>query len=206
MMNSQEQSQPDPGPSRSKVPLVAAVLLLAALPSGYLYLTGRQAQMALQRENQELVQRSEALTDSLDGARTQLLLDGALNSFRAGDHEGARALASEFFDRVDRRSRRTGAAPKETGARLELLSRRDQTITELSRQTPAGGRILEELATLHLELADPDLKARTPLTTFRAGPGDTLLDGDAPLGSPQVRPDTGVQRPGRLRPDTTVGG
>jgi hypothetical protein len=117
------------------------------------------------------------------------------SSLRTGDYEGARALTSDFFDRVDRRSRRPGAEAGETAARLAILALRDQAITELSRQTPQGARILEELATLHLALADPELKARTPLTTFRAGTPDTLLG--TPMGLPgdTTRPDT-VSGPG----------
>ncbi len=207
-MNEQESTPTLGAPRSGRGALIGALLVLAVLPSGYFYFTGRQKMAASQKENQELVTRSEALADSLDGARTQLLLDAALASFRAVDYEGARSLTSEFFDRIDRRSRRPGAGSEETSTLMELLAIRDRAITELSRQTPEAGRILGELATLHLGLADPELKARTPLLTFRASPSDTLRpDTAAQQPGAGIRPDTAVPPPAaRIRPDTAQAG
>jgi hypothetical protein len=166
-----DSQQPAP---RRRTALWVILFLLAIVPSGYLYLTGKQERLALQGEKDVLQQRTEALADSLDGARTQILLDAALTTLRAGDYEGARTLTSEFFDRIDRRSRQPGAGAQETQARMSLLALRDQAITELSRQSPEAAGILQELVTLSLPLADPESKARTSLTTPGAGPGDTL--------------------------------
>ena len=46
-----------PTPSRRRIPFWVVILLLAAIPSGYFYLTGRLARTALQREVDGLVQQ-----------------------------------------------------------------------------------------------------------------------------------------------------
>lgn len=163
-----------PTPPRRRIPSWVIFLLLAAIPSGYFYLTGRFSQNALQREVDGLVQKSGALADSLDGVRTHLMLGAAQASIRRGDFESAQPLISDFFDRVDRRTRKEGVGPEEMEARMKLLALRDQTISALSRKSPEAGRILEELATLHLGLADPELTARIPTPTSGVGIQDSL--------------------------------
>ena len=149
------------------------ILLLMAVPSGYLYLTGRQDRMALQGDKDWLLQQTEALRDSLDGARTQLFLVAAQAHLRAGDFEGARTFTSEFFDRVDSRTRQPGGAANETEIRMGILAFRDQTITALSQWSLEVSSILDELATLHLALAYPELDARMPRRPPELGEGDT---------------------------------
>ena len=175
---------------RSRTAIWVVLFLLAIVPSGYLYLTGLQDQRAFQREKDELVQRTAALTDSLDGARAQLLLNAALASVERGDYEAARTLASDFFDRVDQRSRQEGAPAPDQETRLRILALRDQAITDLSQRNPEGARVLEDLSMLHLPLADPELKARIPMTTFRAEGGDTLREAPSGLPGTVSPPDT----------------
>ena len=86
------------------------------------------------------MQKAEALADSLDGVRTHLMLGAAQASIRKGDFESAQPLTSDFFDRVDRRTREEGVGPGETEARMELLALRDRTISALSRRVPGGGQ------------------------------------------------------------------
>ena len=177
-------------PTRRRTALWVILFLLAVVPSGYLYLTGLQSRRAFQGEKDGLVQRTEALTDSLDRARTQLLLDVALTTLRAGDYEGARTLTSEFFGRVDRRSRQEGAGAPDRETRMRILALRDQAITELSQRSPEGARILEDLTMLHLPLADPELGARIPLTPFSPEAKDTLQGAPSGLPSTAPPPDT----------------
>ena len=138
------------------------ILILIAAPSGYLYLTGRQDRLALERDKARLLQEAEALQDSLDGARTQLLLVAAQSNLRAGDFEVARTFTSEFFDRVDSRTRQPGGEANETVTRMGILAFRDRAITALSQRSLEVGTLLQELATLHLALAYPELDARMP--------------------------------------------
>ena len=175
-------TNPKQSPFRRQAGMGLALILLALVPAGYLYLTGRLDRRALQRTNDELVERTKDLADSLDGTRAQLLLHAAMAGLRRGDYEGARALVSDFFAQVDRRTRQPGAGAQETQARMGVLALRDRAITELSRQTPDATRILEELAALHLALADPALKARIPT---------------APAGSSSTAPSTRDTLPGR---------
>jgi len=55
-----------------------------------------------------------------------------------------------------------------------LLALRDQAITALSQWSPEGASILAELANLHLALAYPKLKARTPPPPSEESGVDTL--------------------------------
>jgi hypothetical protein len=170
-MNTTDQKPTTP---RRRIPSWVIFLLLAAIPSGYFYLTGRFARTALQREVDELVLKTEALADSLDGVRTHLRLGAAQASIRKGDFESAQPLISDFFDRVDRRTREEGLEPGETEARMEVLALRDRTISALSRRAPEAGRLLEELSTLHLALADPELNARPLKPASGLGAQDSL--------------------------------
>ena len=163
-----------PTPPRRRVPSWVIFLLLAAIPSGYFYLTGRMARTALQREVTGLVKESQAFADSLDGVRTHLLLGAAQASIRKGDFESAQPLLSDFFDRVDRRTRTERVEPAETEARMELLGLRDRTTSALSRRDPGAGRLLEELAALHLGLAHPELKARILTPTSGLGAQESV--------------------------------
>lgn len=178
--------------------MIGAILVLMAVPSGYLYLTGRQDRTALQQDKDRLLRQTQALADSLDEARTQLFLVAAQANVRAGDYEEARALTSDFFDRVDSRTRQLGAVVDDNQARLRLLARRDQAITALSRRAPEGALILEQLATLHLALIDPELKARTPVNSFGMGDEDTLHGETNGLPMEPPRPDTASGSQGRL--------
>ncbi len=180
-----------PTPPRRRIPSWLIFLLLAAIPSGYFYLTGRLARTALQREVDGLVQMTEALADSLDGVRTHLMLGAAQASIRRGDFESAQPLTSDFFDRVDRRTRKEGVGPREMEARMELLALRDRTISSLSRGSPEAGSILGELAILHLALADPELMARVSSPTPGMVIQDSLhrtLDTVPPKDPPQDAP------------------
>lgn len=173
-------------PTLRRTALWVAIFLLAVVPSGYFYLTGLQNRRVFQKEKDGLVQRTEALTDSLDGAKTQILLNVALTTLRAGDYEGSRTFASEFFGRVDSRSRQEGAGAPDTKVRMRILGLRDQAITELSQRSPEGAKTIEDLAMLHLPLADPELRARIPMTTFSPEAKDTLQG--APSGLPRAAP------------------
>jgi hypothetical protein len=174
-------------PPRRRIPFWLVILLLAAIPSGYFYMTGRLGQNALQREVDGLLHKTEALADSLDGVRTHLMLGAAQASIRKGYFESAQPLTSDFFDRVDRRTRKEGVGPGETEARMELLALRDRTISALSRRAPGAGILLEELATLHLGLVDPELMARLPSpTTPGVGTQDSLRV--PPTGLPRRYP------------------
>lgn len=77
---------------------------------------------------------------------------------------------------------------KET--RLRILALRDQAITDLSQRNPEGARVLEDLAMLHLPLADAELKARIPSTTFGSEGEDTLGRGPSGLPGTVSPPDT----------------
>jgi len=169
-----ETENQEPTRPRRRVPSWVIFLLLAVVPAGYFYLTGRMARTALQREVAGLVQRSEALADSLDGVRTHLLLGAVQASIRKGDSESAQPLLSDFFDRVDRRTRAKRIEPPEAEARMELLALRDRTTSALSRGIPEAGRLLEEISTLHLALAAPELKAHILTTTSGLGGQDSL--------------------------------
>ena len=162
----------EPTPPRRRVPPWLIFLVLAAIPPGYLYVSGRVARSALQREVDGLVRKTEALADSLDEARTQLVLEAALTSLRAGSFEATRTLSSDFFDRVDRRTRNPGVAAEEKAALLDLLSSRDDAISALSQRSSEANRILQGLAAVHLGLTDPELKARIPAPPPRAGVRD----------------------------------
>lgn len=163
-----------PTPPRRRIPTLVIFLLLAAIPSGYFYVTGRLARTALQREIDGLVQKSEALADSLDGVRTHLILGAAQASVGKGDFDSAQPFISDFFDRVDRRTRKPGTGAVETATRMDLLSSRDDAIRALSQKSSEARRILDGLATLHLGLADPGLKARIPTPAPGAGIQDSL--------------------------------
>jgi hypothetical protein len=179
-----------PTPSRRRVPFWLVILLLAVIPSGYFYLTGRLARTALQGEVDELVGQTKTLADSLDGVRTHLMLGAAQASVQRGDFESAQQLTSDFFDRVDRRTREEGVGPGETEARMGLLALRDRTISALSRRSPEAGRFLEELAVLHLSLADPELMVRIPPSRTGVGTQDTLRT--PPTSLPQGYPPQGT--------------
>jgi hypothetical protein len=73
---------------------------------------------------------------------------------------------------------------------MRILALRDQAITELSQWSPEGARILEDLAMLHLPLADPELRARIPMKAFSPEAKDTLQGGPAGLPSTTLPPDT----------------
>jgi hypothetical protein len=72
---------------------------------------------------------------------------------------------------------------------MRILALRDQAITELSQRSPEGARILEDLAMLHLPLADPELRARIPMTTFSPEKKDTLQASSGPPNT-TLPPDT----------------
>jgi hypothetical protein len=129
---------------------------------------------------------AQALGDSLDAARTQLLVDRVLVLVRAGRMNQASELASEFFDRVDRRSRVASAPPDETETRLRVLALRDRAVTALTREDPAALQLIEEIAALHLPLGDPTRGARVPTTSVPERlqlPGDTAQSDPSPDSS-----------------------
>mgnify|MGYP001110637027 CR=1 FL=1 len=155
---------PDTG--RSGVPswLLLLLVLLALVPSAYLFVTGRQQRTEMEARTAAAESAAQALADSLDAARTQLLVDRVLVLARAGQMSQASELASQFFDRVDRKSRVSSAPPGETETRLRVLALRDQAITALTREDPQALQLIEEIASLHLPLGDPSLGARIPTT------------------------------------------
>lgn len=171
---------PDPNPmnpSRRRLLLWLSVALIAIVPSTFLFFSGRRqlAELATRTAAADTVTR--ALADSLDAARTQLLVDRVLVLARGGEMEQAGDLASRFFDRVDHRSRIVDAAPRDTEVRLRVLALRDQTISALTLEDPNALQLVEEIARLHLPLGDPALGARIPTSPEPDGlpmPGDTL--------------------------------
>lgn len=171
---------PAGGSSRRNLWLLLFLVLLALTPSAYLYVTGQQQQTEMMAGTSTAETAARALADSLDAARTQLLLDRVLFMAQAGEMNQASELASEFFDRVDRRSRVPRMAPSETEARLRVLALRDQTIAALTRSDPTALRLIEEIASLHLPLGDPTLGARIPTTPV---PGGSLAPWDTADGS-----------------------
>jgi len=199
------ETTPAGGPSpRGSWPLLLLVLL-ALSPSAYLLITGRQqrTEMAAQTAAAETV--ALALADSLDAARTQLLVDRVLVLAGAGQTDQATELASRFFDRVDKRSRVPTAPFNETETRFRVLALRDQTIAALTLRDPSALQLIEEIATLHLPLGDPTLGARIPTTvpeTLPApedtvhealpAPGDTVPEAlPAPEDTVPRSPDSG---------------
>ena len=185
-----DEIDPKENPPHRRVPPWLVFLLLAAIPPGYLYLTGRLARAALQREVDGLVQTTEALADSLDGARAQLVLEAAQNSLRSGNFDAARTLSSDFFDRVDRRTRKPGGGAEEKAALLDLLSSRDNAITALSQRSSEANRILQGLAALHLALTDPELRARIPPPPTGVGIRDSVRRAPASRPRSTRPPDT----------------
>jgi len=170
------ETTPAGGFSRRLSLLLLFLVLLALAPSAYLFVTGRQQRTEMAARITAAESAAQALADSLDAARTQLLVDRVLVLARAGRMKQTSELASEFFDRVDRRSRVPSASPGETETRLRVLALRDQTITALTRDDPAALQLIEEIAALHLPLGDPTLGARVPTTPVPEGlpaPGDT---------------------------------
>jgi len=167
--------------------LLLLLVLLALTPTAYLLVTGRQqrADMAARTAAAETV--ALALADSLDAARTQLLVDRVLVMARAGQTNQAIELVSRFFDRVDQRSRVPTAPSGDTETRLRVLALRDQTIAALTRQDPSALQLIEDIANLHLPLGDPALGARIPTTPppeARPEPGDTVRrDADTERGA-----------------------
>jgi hypothetical protein len=142
---------------------VAVVLVILALtPAAYFFLSARSERADLMADVAAAEGVTRALADSLDAARTQLLVDRLLVVTREGDMEQATELASRFFDRVDRRSRVRSAPTDETDTRLSVLAMRDRTIEALTRADPGALRLIEEIAALHLSLGDPTLGARIP--------------------------------------------
>ena len=167
-------TNPEQTPSHRRIPSWLIILILAAIPSGYFYLTGRLARTHLQKEVDGLVLKAETLADSLDGMKTHLILGAALASVRAGDYQKGRTSTSDFFARVDRRTRNPGMDAGELATRLEILSSRDDAISALSQESTEATRILERLAVLHLTLVAPELAARSPMPGARPGSRDTL--------------------------------
>lgn len=163
---------------RSGVPpwLLLLLVLLALVPSAYLFVTGRQQRTEMEARTAAAETAAQALADSLDAARTQLLVDRVLVLARAGQMNQASQLASQFFDRVDRKSRVSSAPPGETETRLRVLALRDQVITALTLENPDALQLIEEIAALHLPLGDPAMGARIPTTPVPdelPAPGDT---------------------------------
>jgi hypothetical protein len=173
------ETTPAGGSSRRKswlLPFLVLLVLLALAPSAYLFVTGRQQRTEMAARTAAAESAAQALADSLDAARTQLLVDRVLVLARAGRMNQTSELASQFFDRVDRRSRVPSASPRETETRLRVLALRDQAITALTREDPAALQLIEEIAALHLPLGDPTLDARIPTMPVPEGlpaPGDT---------------------------------
>ena len=170
------ETTPTGGSSRRKSWLLLFLVLLALVPSAYLFVTGRQQRTEMAARTADAESAAQALADSLDAARTQLLLDRVLVLARAGQMNQTSELVSQFFDRVDRRSRVASAPLSETETRLRVLALRDQAITALSREDPAALQLIEAIAALHLPLADPTLGARIPTMPVPEGlpaPGDT---------------------------------
>lgn len=153
------------------------LVLLALGPSTFLFFSGRRQRDDAATRTAAAESVALALADSLDAARTQLLVDRVLVLARGGDMTSAVDLASRFFDRVDRRSRVASASAGETEVRLRVLALRDQTISALTRDDPAALQLVEEIAGLHLPLGDPALGARIPTSPEPRGlqaPRDTL--------------------------------
>ncbi|HSM18500.1 MAG TPA: hypothetical protein VK845_16050 [Gemmatimonadales bacterium] len=177
------------GSGRRKYWLLLFLALLALAPSAYLFVTGRLERTEMAARTAAAESAALALADSLDAARTQLLVDRVLVLVQAGRMSQTSELASQFFDRVDRRSRVASAPLSETETRLRVLALRDQAITALTRDDPAALQIIEEIAALHLPLGDPTVGARIPTMTVPEGlpaPGDTVRS-DPDLGQ---SPDT----------------
>jgi cbb3-type cytochrome oxidase subunit 3 len=170
------ETTPTGGSSRRKSWLLLFLVLLALAPSAYLFVTGRQQRNEMAARTAAAESAAQALADSLDAARTQLLVDRVLVLAQAGRMNQTSELASQFFDRVDRRSRVASAPLSETETRLRVLALRDQAITALTLDDPAALQIIEEIAALHLPLGDPTVGARIPTMTVPEGlpaPGDT---------------------------------
>ncbi|MEJ2204694.1 MAG: hypothetical protein P8170_11325 [Gemmatimonadota bacterium] len=177
------ETTPAGGSSRRRSWLLLFPVLLALAPAAYLFVTGRQQRTEMAARTAAAESAAQALADSLDAARTQLLVDRVLVLTRAGRMNQTSELASQFFDRVDRRSRVPSAPPSETEMRLRVLALRDQTITALTREDPAALQLIEEIAALHLPLGDPTLGARIPTTPV---PEDLPAPGDTARRDPDV--------------------
>lgn len=168
-----ETTNPAPVSGRN-LRLVGALVILALVPSTFLFATGRRDRSTLEERAVRAEAAAQALNDSLDAARTQLLSTRVAALAAAGETERAREMASTLFDRVDRRSRAPGAPAEETAIRLRVLERRDELMVALTRGDPGALRILAEVERLHLPLADPTVDVRTSRPEVPQGPRDTV--------------------------------
>ncbi len=127
-------------PQLRNVLIIGAVAVLAfAGGAVWQFSQARQARQALDTTRQELkVIQGERAVDQLEASLTSATMAAEFGNF-----ERSRQLASDFFDRLQEQA---GTVPESARSGLgEILARRDDVITMLSRRQPESGF---ELATM----------------------------------------------------------
>jgi hypothetical protein len=126
-----------------------AVVFAFALGFGWQYGRAASAQDELRQARQELTFK-----------RLEATLAAAAIQAQHGSYETARTLASDFYGGLQRH---IGAAPADARPELEdILARRDDVITILSREQPQGPEVLAGLAARFRGLLGGDIGVAPP--------------------------------------------